>query len=212
MFRPLESPVGALMAVWVDAPPEIKPAFDEWYDTEHLPERRDCPGFLSAFRCEAIDGSAAQLALYELASPEVLQSAPYLALRYKPLTELGSKVRTNWKNHCRVDYRLRAAFGRKRIDAPFVYTVRLFPAPGHEAELRKWLDTEYAERLLGVPGCVSTHAFEPLSGAFHFLNVWGLENSGVPVSRAWQTASRTPRREQLAPYSPRSIEGIYRRA
>lgn len=212
MFGPVETPLGGLMAIWADAPPEIKRDYDHWYDTEHLVDRRSCPGFLSASRFEAVHGSDARLALYELVGPEVLESPEYLELRRKPATPLEIKVRAGRKNQTRIDYRLRAAFGRPRIDAPFVYTVRLFPAEGHEAEVAEWLDTEHAERLLGVQGCRSTHAFEPLSARpFHFLNVWGLDHPGVPSSDAWQVARYTPWREKLAAYRLDYIRGIYRR-
>ncbi|HSA88622.1 MAG TPA: hypothetical protein VLF42_01870 [Burkholderiales bacterium] len=49
--------------------------FNAWYDTEHLPERLAIPGFRSARRW--LRGGI-YLATYELDSPEVLQSKPYL--------------------------------------------------------------------------------------------------------------------------------------
>lgn len=54
--------------------------FNAWYDSEHLPERLAIPGFRSAQRwvADVAPGEGKYLATYELDSPEVLQSKPYL--------------------------------------------------------------------------------------------------------------------------------------
>jgi hypothetical protein len=51
--------------------------FHRWYEEEHLAERMAIPGFISARRFEAIEGSPKYLALYDLETPDVLQSAAY---------------------------------------------------------------------------------------------------------------------------------------
>jgi hypothetical protein len=39
-------------AVGVDVDPEVEVAFNEWYDTDHLPAVVACPGFVSGRRYE----------------------------------------------------------------------------------------------------------------------------------------------------------------
>jgi hypothetical protein len=51
--------------------------FHRWYEEEHLAERIAIPGFLTARRFQAIEGSPKYLALYDLETPDVLQSAAY---------------------------------------------------------------------------------------------------------------------------------------
>lgn len=51
--------------------------FHRWYEEEHLAERMAIPGFISARRFEAIEGSPKYLALYDLETADVLQSAAY---------------------------------------------------------------------------------------------------------------------------------------
>jgi hypothetical protein len=51
--------------------------FDEWYDTEHIPERMGVPGFLNAQRWVATDGSRTALATYDLTSLDVLKHPAY---------------------------------------------------------------------------------------------------------------------------------------
>jgi hypothetical protein len=59
----------------IDAAHEAE--FHRWYEEEHLAERMVIPGFLSARRFEAIEGSPKYLAFYDLETPDVLQSAAY---------------------------------------------------------------------------------------------------------------------------------------
>ena len=65
----------SLLLTLTEPPPAMEEEFNAWYDTEHLAERLAIPGFRSARRwvCEGT-----YLATYELDSPEVLQSKPYL--------------------------------------------------------------------------------------------------------------------------------------
>jgi hypothetical protein len=66
-----------LLLVMIDIDPEHEEEFNRWYTEEHLPERLECPGFLNGRRFVALEGSPKYLALYELESPEVLQSEAY---------------------------------------------------------------------------------------------------------------------------------------
>ncbi|HSB56078.1 MAG TPA: DUF4286 family protein [Gemmatimonadales bacterium] len=66
-----------LLLVMIEVDPAHEEEFNRWYNEEHFPERKACPGFLSARRFLAVEGAPKYLALYELESPEVLQSAAY---------------------------------------------------------------------------------------------------------------------------------------
>jgi len=70
-------PKQGLLLVMADIDPANEEDFNRWYEEEHLDERMRIPGFLNARRFTAIEGSPKYLALYDLESPEVLQSAPY---------------------------------------------------------------------------------------------------------------------------------------
>ena len=77
-----------LLLTLTEPPPGMEEEFNAWYDEEHLPERLAIPGFRSARRWVA---GRTYLATYELDSPEVLSSAPYLA-RYRN--------QTPWSRRC----------------------------------------------------------------------------------------------------------------
>jgi len=61
----------------MDIDPEHEDDFNRWYDDEHVPERMAIPGFLTGRRYRAIEGGPKYLAIYEMESPEVLDSPAY---------------------------------------------------------------------------------------------------------------------------------------
>src|SRR5262245_57460185 len=66
-----------LLLMMTDIDPVDEEDFNRWYEEEHLDERMAIPGFINARRFTALEGGPKYLALYDLESPEVLQSAPY---------------------------------------------------------------------------------------------------------------------------------------
>jgi hypothetical protein len=66
-----------LLLMMTDIDPANETDFNRWYEEEHLDERMRIPGFINARRFTAVEGGPKYLALYDLESPEVLQSAPY---------------------------------------------------------------------------------------------------------------------------------------
>jgi len=69
-----------LLLVTMEPAPAAEEEFNAWYDGEHLPERLAVPGFESARRYVCVEGFPRYLALYDLASPEVLESPAYLSV------------------------------------------------------------------------------------------------------------------------------------
>lgn len=70
---------GLLLAT-MEPPPAIEEEFQDWYDTEHFPERRDCEGFLTAGRYICLEGWPRYLALYDLEDTKVLHGPAYGAI------------------------------------------------------------------------------------------------------------------------------------
>jgi len=54
--------------------------FNDWYDTEHIPERVSIDGFLTAARYVCTAGWPRYMAMYDLANLEVLRSGAYSAV------------------------------------------------------------------------------------------------------------------------------------
>jgi len=66
-----------LLLVMADIDPAIEHDFNQWYEQEHLAERMTILGFIRARRFTAVEGSPKYLALYDLESPDVLNTEPY---------------------------------------------------------------------------------------------------------------------------------------
>jgi hypothetical protein len=86
---------GLLLAT-MEPPANIEEEFQDWYDTEHFPERLNCAGFETARRFVCIDGWPRYLALYDLTDVDVLHGPAYAAIaigRYSAWTHrIMSKV------------------------------------------------------------------------------------------------------------------------
>ncbi len=109
---------GLLLAM-MEPPPAMEEEFQDWYDTEHFPERASCEGFLTAHRFVCIDGWPRYLALYDLADTDVLRGPAYARIageRCSPWTRrIVSRV-----------------WGQYRADAAQVHPARhclVMPAP-----------------------------------------------------------------------------------
>lgn len=69
-----------LLLVLVDPPPTLEEEFNDWYDTEHLPERAALPGFETAKRFTSLGDGPRYAAIYDLTSLDALESAAYRAV------------------------------------------------------------------------------------------------------------------------------------
>jgi hypothetical protein len=70
----------ALLMVSMEPPASLEDEFNDWYDTEHFPQRIALPGIVSASRWVCVDGWPRWMALYDLASLDALQSDAYLSV------------------------------------------------------------------------------------------------------------------------------------
>jgi hypothetical protein len=93
-----------LLLVMIDIDPAHEDELNRWYDEAHVPERLSVPGILSARRFRAIDGAPRYLALYELASPEVLKTREYLYWRGEGETAWTRRMKARFKNFVRNVY------------------------------------------------------------------------------------------------------------
>ena len=63
---------GGLLLVGMTPAPQVETEFNAWYDTEHVPALARVPGVLCARRFRSDSGNPKYVALYHLASPEVI--------------------------------------------------------------------------------------------------------------------------------------------
>jgi|NGEPerStandDraft_6_1074524.scaffolds.fasta_scaffold66692_1 hypothetical protein len=141
-----EQTLGLLMAT-MEPPAGMEEEFQDWYDTEHFPERAAAEGFLTAQRFTCIDGFPRFLALYDLEDNGVLQRPSYRAIagaRYSAWTQ-------------RIMPRM---WGAYRADGPQRYPgAALLGAEGHAARLVLW-------RFAAAPEAAETTIIEGLRATY----------------------------------------------
>jgi hypothetical protein len=93
----------ALYIVRTDIPAAMEEEFNDWYNKEHLPALASVPGCFRARRFLAIDGQPKYMAVYELESPEVIDSEAWAKARDTAWT---AKIRPHLLNLERRLYRL----------------------------------------------------------------------------------------------------------
>ena len=92
-----------LLLVMIEVEPAHEADFNRWYNEEHVPERLSVPGILNARRFVAIEGEPKYLALYDLESPDVLQSEAYTKLPAG--TPWTNETKKHWIRSVRNVYR-----------------------------------------------------------------------------------------------------------
>jgi len=101
----------AFVAIWNDVVSGREAEYDLWHNREHVPERVGVPGIIEGRRYVAPAGTRpAYFTLYDLASPDVLASAPYLELVREP-SPRSVRMRPAFRNFVREPCRIVAAEG-----------------------------------------------------------------------------------------------------
>ena len=100
-------PVGTtVLVVTMEVDPEDEAEFNKWYNEQHLPERMEIPGYVSArrFKLEEGDGALTYLCIWELEDGSPLQSQMYQEQNADP-TALYLRVNQTIKARTRGLYR-----------------------------------------------------------------------------------------------------------
>ena len=104
--NPVQHIGGTVLVVMMDVDPEHEAEFNLWYDEEHLPERLEIPGYVSArrFKLEEGEGVLKYLCIWELEDGSPLESAEYKAQRERP-SELRDRALSYVKERARGLYK-----------------------------------------------------------------------------------------------------------
>jgi hypothetical protein len=90
---------GGLLVNAMSVDPAHEAEFNEWYDHEHIPALSAVPGTLSARRFRDSNGTHRYLALYHLASPDVVLTPAWKQAAGTPWT---ARMRPHFRNHLRI--------------------------------------------------------------------------------------------------------------
>jgi hypothetical protein len=140
---------GLLLAM-MEPPPAMEEEFQDWYDTEHFPERAACEGFLTAHRFVCIEGWPRYLALYDLADTQVLRSPAYARIageRYSPWTHrVVSRVWGQYRADAAQVSPGTALFGDAGAAARIAIWRFRHAAEGTQGPILEGLHTSYGDR------------------------------------------------------------------
>jgi hypothetical protein len=180
-----------LLAVWMEVAPENEDDLAGWYHEEHLKERIEIPGFITAIRYVSLEGSPKNVALYDLDDPEVLRSEPYRHAQQNS-TEWTRRIGRLRTKSARIEYELLASSGAPLpAPSPAVYVVRSEGQPERDAETVGALE-EALTAMAAVPGVLRARLYRAADGTPRYFAYYELENAGVAKSEAWQKAASGP--------------------
>jgi hypothetical protein len=130
--------------------------FQDWYDTEHLPERQRVPGFLACERWIGVDDRRISLATYDLESVTVLQSPGYLAIGGENLSPWSKRVTSQVDRLMRFEGdQILPGEQLPPAKAGGLLLNAMNIAPELEAEFNEWYDKEHIPALAAVPGVLA---------------------------------------------------------
>ena len=178
--------------------------FNDWYDLEHIPERKAVPGFAACERWIGDEQPAVSVATYDLDSVEVLRSKPYAAIAYGNLSVWSKRVTAMCKRLLRFegtqiapgDTAAPAAAGALLLNAMNV-------APEAEDDFNAWYDEEHLPALAAVPGTLAARRYRSTQangGTHRYVAIYHLKSPDVPRSAAWKSAADTPWSARVRPH------------
>lgn len=185
--------------------------FDDWYDTEHIPERKRVPGFLSWERWNAVDNPRLHMATYDLSGIEVLRSAPYLAVSYDNFSPWSKRV----IGRCQLALRFEGEQINPGNDvapagAGAMLLMAFNVAPDAEQEYGTWMDQEHLPRLARVPGVLSARRFRAVSSTHQCVALYHLVAPEACATPAWLEARETPWTHRIRTLTSDRLRVVFR--
>jgi len=185
-----------LLVAGFDASPVSEDEFDDWYDTEHIPERRRVPGFVNCERWVGVENPRVSIATYDLDTPDALKTDAYRRIAGANLSPWSKRITGRALRICRFEGEQLPPGDRAAPQgAGGLMLYALNAAPEAESEFNAWYDEEHIPRLSAVPGCLSARRFRITSalseGRQRYLALYHLASPDVCSSPAWQEAAVT---------------------
>ena len=177
--------------------------FNDWYDTEHIPERQRVPGFLTCQRWIGAENPKHSVATYDLESVSVLQGSDYRAIGGENLSPWSKRVTARTQRLLRFEGdQILPGDKAAPEGAGGLLLVGMTPAAAVETAFNAWYDTEHVPALARVPGVLSARRFRTTAGGSgsKYVALYHLTSPAVVDSAEWKQASgSTPMPEHIRP-------------
>jgi hypothetical protein len=161
--------------------------FHDWYDTEHLPERVACPGFLRCQRWIGTTDRKISVATYDLETVGVLQSPGYLAIGGVNLSPWSKRLGSRYERLMRFE-------GEQILPGD-----QIAPEGAEGFLLNEWYNTEHIPQLAAVPGVVMARRFRATSANRKYVALYHLESPEIQATPAWKNAADSEWTRKLRP-------------
>jgi hypothetical protein len=186
--------------------------FNDWYDTEHVPERLRIKGFLNAERWLGADDPKISIATYDLESLDVLKSPAYTSIAGANLSPWSKRVTGMCQRLCRLEAEQTVPGNQA---APAGAGGALFFAmnvkPEAEADFNAWYNEEHLPGLAAVPGCLRARRFRAAGGSHKYVAFYHLTGPEVTTSAAWKKAVETPWTMRIRPQTSDRLRVVLKR-
>ena len=175
--------------------------FNDWYDTEHIPERQRVPGFLVCQRWIGADNPKQSVATYDLENVSVLQGPGYRAIGGENLSPWSKRVTGRVQRLVRFEGdQILPGDQPSPEDARGLLLVGMTPAAAVETAFNAWYDTEHVPALARVPGVVCARRFRAAGGNPKYAALYHLASPEVITGPEWRRASEsTPMPQHIRP-------------
>ena len=225
-----------LLLAKMDPPAQGEQAWNDHYNRVHVADRLSIPGFLSARRYTKLEGIPAQysipgdakyLAIYDVASLNVLRGKEY--------REVWEKDHRQPADSFEAQIFTLPRFGRGIYEQVFPeggeYTVpgsKYVLLVGHEvprgksAEFNAWYNTEHIPYLLETPGVLAIRRFQMAARRFppmtsrdgiltKYLTIWDVRDKSVFETVEFLKAAASPWSQWVRSWYARKICALYER-
>jgi hypothetical protein len=164
--------------------------FNDWYDTEHVPERQAVPGFLVLQRWIGAENPRQSVAIYDLDDVAVLQSSGYRAIGGENLSPWSKRVTAKVERLMRYEgEQINPGDKTSPQNAGGLLLVGMTPGAEVESGFNTWYDKEHLPALAKVPGVLCARRFRSSGAGTKYVALYHLTAPGVVDSPEWKAAS-----------------------
>jgi hypothetical protein len=185
--------------------------FQDWYDTEHLPERERVPGFLLCQRWIGAQDRTVSVVTYDLAGVAVLKTSAYLAIAGDNLSPWSRRILDRVERLMRFegDQILPGELLPPAKAGGLLLNAMNIPTEV-EAEFNAWYDKEHIPALAAVPGVLCARRFRG-TGNRKYIALYHLESPDVVESAEWKRARESDWSSRIVPQFRDHLRLVLRR-
>lgn len=189
----------ALLGGGFDYSSAAQDEFDDWYDTEHIPERLCIKGFINGVRWVGAENPKISLAIYDLESLDVLQKPEYVAVSPAHFSPWANRILIGKsKRICRFNcVQINPGDRVAPDEAQGLLVSAMNVAPEFDAEFNEWYDTEHLPRLAQIPGVLAARRYTSPGAGHKYVSTYHLASTEICASKAWQEAANTKWTEKM---------------